>query len=53
MTNINETHLPQRRNSEQERGRQAWENIREIKQRQNDTLEKEYRSLARRLNTMI
>jgi CRISPR-associated protein Cmr5 len=53
MTNTNEPHVPQRRNSEQERGRQAWENIREIQQRQNDTLEKEYRSLTRRLNTMI
>ncbi len=53
MTNTNETHVPQRRNSEQKRGKQAWENIREIKQRQNDTLEKEYRSLTRRLNTMI
>lgn len=53
MTNTNETHPPQRRNSEQERGRQAWENIREIKQRHNNSLEKEYRSLVRRLNTMI
>ena len=26
----NEMRLPQRRNSEQERGRQAWENIREF-----------------------
>jgi len=49
----NEMRLPQRRNSEQERGRQAWEDIREIQQRHNDTLEKEYRSLTRRLNTMI
>jgi CRISPR-associated protein Cmr5 len=53
MTDTHETRLPQRRNSEQERGRQAWENIYEIKQRHNDVLEKEYRSLVRRLNTMI
>ncbi|MBV9257668.1 MAG: type III-B CRISPR module-associated protein Cmr5 [Ktedonobacteraceae bacterium] len=53
MINTNGVPAPQRRNSEQERGRQAWENIREIKQRHNDTLEKEYRSLTRRLNTMI
>ncbi len=43
----------QRQNSEQERGRQAWANIGEIKKQQNDTLEKEYRSLARGLNAMI
>ncbi len=53
MLDRNETPLPQRRNSEQERGRQAWEHIREIKQRQNDSLEKEYRTLTRRLSTMI
>jgi CRISPR-associated protein Cmr5 len=53
MLNTNEAPPPQRRNSEQERGRQAWEQIREIKQHQNDTLEKEYRSLTRRLNMMI
>jgi len=53
MPNSDATPTPQRRNSEQERGRQAWENIREIKQQQNILLEKEYYSLARRLNAMI
>src|SRR5947209_4214306 len=42
-----------RQNSEQERGRQAWDDIREIKQLKNEALEKEYRSLARGLNAMI
>ena len=40
-------------NVEQERGGQAWINIEEIKGKQDDTLEKEYRSLARGLNAMI
>lgn len=56
MLHTHDTHdtsLPQRRNSEQERGRQAWEFISEIKHVQNETLEKEYRTLTRRLNTMI
>ena len=48
-----QTERRQRQNSEQERGRQAWANIRDIKKVQNDTLEKEYRSLARGLNAMI
>jgi CRISPR-associated protein Cmr5 len=42
-----------RQNIEQERGRQSWEDVREIKGKKNDTLEKEYRSLARGLNAMI
>jgi CRISPR-associated protein Cmr5 len=45
-----------RQNTEQERGRQAWLNIREIKDKDKSnekTLEKEYRSLARGLNAMI
>src|SRR5438874_11059129 len=45
-----------RQNSEQERGRQAWLHIREIKDKDKSnekTLEKEYRSLARGLNAMI
>src|SRR6266480_6598240 len=41
-----------RQNIEQERGRWAWDNIREIKGK-SDTLEKKYRSLARGLNAMI
>ena len=41
-----------RQNIEQERGRWAWDNIREIKGK-SDTLEREYRSLARGLNAMI
>lgn len=42
-----------RQNIEQERGRESWRDIQEIKGRNNDTLEKEYRSLARGLNAMI
>ncbi len=43
----------QRQYSEQERGRQAWNDIKDIKRLQNEALEKEYRSLARGLNAMI
>ncbi len=42
-----------RQNMEQERGRIAWDNVREVVSRQNKTLQKEYRSLARGLNAMI
>ena len=42
----------QRQNSEQERGRVAWENVTAIKSK-SATLQKEYRSLARGLNAMI
>lgn len=46
-----------RRNSEQKRGAQAWQNIRHIKEMDKTSttkkLEKEYRSLARGLNAMI
>ncbi len=42
-----------RQNIEQERGRESWRDIQEIKSKNNDTLEKEYRSLARGLNAMI
>src|SRR6266704_778765 len=44
-----------RQNIEQERGRQAWKDIREIKDQKppNKELEKKYRSLARGLNAMI
>lgn len=41
-----------RQNLEQERGRQAWENIQAIQQKE-QSLRKEYRSLARGLNAMI
>ena len=50
MTQQRET---RRQNLEQERGRQAWENIREIKRLQDKELERKYRSLARGLNAMI
>src|SRR5438876_9878410 len=43
----------QRQNIEQERGQQAWKNIREIKNRHDEDLEKKYRSLTRGLNAMI
>ena len=46
-----------RQNSEQQRGAQAWENIKAIKNLDENNkekkLEKEYRSLARGLNAMI
>lgn len=46
-----------RQNSEQQRGAQAWKNIREIKEldekNKDKKLEKEYRSRARGLNAMI
>lgn len=47
----------QRQNSEQQRGKQAWNDIQEIKDVDKNSekkdLEKEYRSLARGLNAMI
>src|SRR5579884_3772213 len=43
----------QRQFIEQERGREAWSNIQEIKGKKSESLEKEYRSLARGLNAMI
>ena len=42
----------QRQYIEQERGRVAWQDVRYVKGK-SDTLEKEYRSLARSLNAMI
>jgi len=42
-----------RQNLEQQRGKQAWDDIREIKQQQNAEIERKYRSLARGLNAMI
>ncbi len=57
MQNQNEQRASMRQNSEQERGRQAWTNIGEVKKLDEKStdkkLEKEYRSLARGLNTMI
>src|SRR5260221_2147344 len=50
MTEQQET---RRQTIEQERGGQAWEDIREIKKLHNEDLEKKYRSLARGLNAMI
>ena len=52
MTQQQETGT-RRQNIEQERGRQAWEDIREIKDQKQKELEKKYRSLARGLNAMI
>jgi CRISPR-associated protein Cmr5 len=45
--------VTQRQTIEQERGRQAWNNIRNIKDKGDKKLEQEYRSLARGLNAMI
>lgn len=56
MPEKNEQSRPTRQNIEQERGREAWQNIKKIKDldKSNDKkLEKEYRSLARGLNAMI
>jgi len=47
---------PHRQNSEQERARQAWAAVREVKDKDRSrdrTLEKEYRSLARGLNALL
>ena len=49
MTQQQET---RRQNTEQERGGQAWKNVKAIQQK-DKTLQKEYRSLARGLNAMI
>jgi CRISPR-associated protein Cmr5 len=56
MPDQNALSMPRRQNSEQQRGRQAWQNILQIKERDKSgdkKLEKEYRSLARGLNAMI
>lgn len=56
MPGANEQQQPKRQNSEQKRGKQAWDDIRDIKQRDTSSdkkLEKEYRALARSLNAMI
>ncbi len=49
MTQQQET---RRQNMEQERGRQAWNNVKAVQQK-DKALQKEYRSLARGLNAMI
>jgi CRISPR-associated protein Cmr5 len=51
-----QTAKQQRQNSEQKRGKWAWDDIQEVKkadQSEKKDLEKEYRSLARGLNAMI
>ena len=56
MPDPNGQSLSVRQNSEQKRGRQAWQNIQQIKHLDTSAdkkLEKEYRSLARGLNAMI
>lgn len=56
MQGSQEQQIPMRQNSEQKRGQQAWKNIEQIKnsnQNKDKKLEKEYRSLARSLNAMI
>lgn len=57
MEASNEQSISRRQNSEQKRGRQAWENIQAIKKLDADNtdkkLEKAYRSHARSLNAMI
>src|SRR6266436_3309693 len=45
--------LSGRQNIEQKRGAQAWKDIQDIKDKKSDSLEKEYRSLARGLNAMV
>lgn len=47
---------PQRQNSEQKRGAQAWKDVQDVQKADSSSeksLEKEYRSLARGLNAMI
>ena len=53
MTDKNEQPRETRQNTEQKRGGQAWKNIQVVKDKHNETLEKEYRSQARGLNAMI
>jgi CRISPR-associated protein Cmr5 len=57
MTQPSEKQAPfKRQNSEQKRGKQAWDNIKYVKDQDKSNekkLEKEYRSLARGLNAMI
>lgn len=48
-----QTPMTKRQNTEQERGREAWSNIKAIKDLKDKDLEKKYRSLARGLNAMI
>jgi len=52
---MNEPRETLRQNIEQKRGRQAWLDIKEIRDQQprNEDLEKKYRALARGLNAMI
>src|SRR5947208_9691409 len=49
---MNQQQETRRQNIEQERGGQAWKNVKAIQQK-DKTLRKEYRSLARGLNAMI
>src|SRR5947209_9679644 len=49
---IKHTEKTHRQNIEQQRGKQAWDNILEMK-KQGDKEQKKYRSLARGLNAMI
>jgi CRISPR-associated protein Cmr5 len=53
MPDLNEQSISKRQNSEQKRGRQAWDNVSNIKGKNDKKLEQEYRSLARGLNAMI
>jgi CRISPR-associated protein Cmr5 len=54
---MQEQQLSRRQNSEQKRGKQAWENVCSLKKKnpsaEDVKREKEYRSLARGLNAMI
>ncbi len=52
-THILVTQTTLRQNIEQERGKAAWKNVKDIKDLGNETLEKKYRSFARGLNAMI
>jgi len=52
---MSEARSTQRQNVEQERGREAWLDVQEIRDQKshNEELEKKYRALARGLNAMI
>lgn len=50
---MSEIQPTRRQNIEQERGRQAWKNVKAIKDLNQPELEKKYRSQARGLNAMI
>ncbi len=50
---MQEPRATRRQNLEQERGKVAWDNVTNVRDSKNSSLQKEYRSLARGLSAMI